>query len=129
MVTEKTDVAADVAESAADGTANDPVAVDVPTEKKRAVKRKAPKSSVSDPGGFCVYIGPTIQGVIQSGTVYSGTRDNAKTLLASAIEKYPLIARLIVTDKTFAEDRIKVKTAGNQLNVLYKKLASGQKTI
>jgi hypothetical protein len=37
-----------------------------------------------------------------------------------------LIAKLISTDKTIAEDRVKVKTAGNLLNVYYKKLANGK---
>lgn len=47
--------------------------------------------------------------------------------LAPALERYPLIASLIVTGDTLPEDRIKVKTAGNLLNVNYKKLASGRK--
>lgn len=75
---------------------------------------------------FCVYLGPTIHGVIQSGTIYNGNRKATEKALAEAIEKYPLIAKLIVTDKTLAEDRIKVKTSGNALNVFYRKLASGK---
>ena len=51
--------------------------------------------------------------------------DEVEKYLANAIKKYPLISNLIVTDKTLAEDRIKVKTAGNLLNVYYKKLLSG----
>lgn len=109
-------------ESTADSVTMDPAA------KKSSMKSKAAKPSASSAGDFCVYIGPTIQGVIQSGAVYSGTRKDAEALLVSAIEQYPLIAKLIVTDKTLAEDRIKVKKAGNQLNVLYKKLALGQRT-
>lgn len=80
---------------------------------------------VGEPVSFCVYIGPSIRGVIQSGTIYGKTLKETKVFLATAIEKYPLIAKLISTDKTFAEDRIKVKTAGNLLNVYYKKLSSG----
>ena len=101
----------------AETTAPDTPAVEEPTTAKAAK---------DDDTGFCVYLGPTIHGVIQSGTVYSGTRKTAETALASAIGKYPLIAKLIVTDKTLAEDRVKVKTAGNALNVFYRKLASGK---
>ena len=90
---------------------------------EKAGTAKAPKP---DNAEFCVYLGPTIHGVIQSGTVYSGNRKSAESLLAPAIAKYPLIAKLIVTDKTLAEDRVKVKTAGNVLNVFYKKLALGK---
>lgn len=111
-----------------DGGTVSEAAVDTPTEEKETPNSSTVKPSVNDADGFCVYIGPTIQGVIQSGTVYNGTRENAGTLLASAIEKYPLIAKLIVTDKTFSGDRIKVKTPGNHLNALYKRLATGQKT-
>lgn len=47
--------------------------------------------------------------------------------LAPALERHPLIASLVVTSDTLPVDRIKVKTAGNLLNVNYKKLASGRK--
>lgn len=95
-------------------------------EKVRA--SEAPTKQKTDDADFCVYLGPNIHGVIQSGTVYGGNRKTAETALATAIAKYPLIAKLIVTDKTIAEDRIKVKTAGNALNVFYKQLASGKST-
>lgn len=64
---------------------------------------------------FCVYLGPTIVGVIQYGTIYMGSKEQALKTAAAAIEKYPLIARLIVTSKTLAQDRIKIKTPGNLL--------------
>ena len=47
--------------------------------------------------------------------------------LGPALERHPLIASLVVTSDTLPADRIKVKTAGNLLNVNYKKLASGRK--
>lgn len=88
-------------------------------------KTKSVKASVKKPveDRFCVYIGPSIRGVIQSGTVYAGSKEKTEKFLSPAIEKHPLIAKLISTEMTFAEDRIKVKTAGNLLNVYYKKLA------
>lgn len=82
--------------------------------------------NVREPASFCVYIGPSIRGVIQSGTIYSGSLEETLKFLSPAIEKYPLIAKLISTDKTIAEDRVKVKTAGNLLNVYYKKLSTGK---
>jgi hypothetical protein len=44
-----------------------------------------------------------------------GSKEQALKTAAAAIEKYPLIARLIVTSKTLAQDRIKIKTPGNLL--------------
>lgn len=77
--------------------------------------------------GFCVYIGPTILGVIQSGTIYPGDREKALAAIAPAVELHPTIAHLVVTGDTLPEDRIKVKTPGNLLYVQYKQLASGKK--
>jgi hypothetical protein len=94
--------------------------------ESQVTKTTSAKKTVGEPGGFCVYIGPSIRGVIQSGTIYNGSRKKTEAFLSPAIEKYPLIAKLISTEKTFAEDRVKVKTSGNLLNVHYKKLASGK---
>ncbi|MDD2296802.1 MAG: hypothetical protein PHX79_03195 [Sphaerochaetaceae bacterium] len=91
-----------------------------------SISDEEPKKHVGDAGSFCVYIGPSIRGVIQSGTIYGKSLEETKMFLATAIEKYPLIAKLISTDRTIAEDRIKVKAAGNLLNVYYTKLASGK---
>ena len=91
------------------------------TEKPVAVKQ-----TKADDTKFCVYLGPTVHGVVQEGTVYQGDRKAVEAVLSAAIEKYPLIAKLIVTEKTIAVDRIKVKTAGNALNTFYVRLASGE---
>ncbi len=96
-------------------------------EEKTARKGVSKQKSDGKAAGFCVYLGPSIRGVIQSGTVYPGGRDTVLKELSPALERYPLIASLVVTGDTLPQDRIKVKTAGNLLNVNYKKLASGRK--
>lgn len=93
------------------------------SEKK--VKKISSAQNTADNGGFCVYLGPTITGVIQSGTVYSGTKTDVLNKISAAVNKYPLISSLVVTGKTLSEDRIKVKTPGNILYVNYKKLMLG----
>lgn len=85
------------------------------------------KKPVDDIGGFCVYIGPNIRGVIQSGTIYSNPKKQVVAELQREIEMHPQIASLIVSDDTLAIDRIKVKTPGNMLHVTYTQLATGQK--
>lgn len=74
--------------------------------------------------GFCVYIGPTILGVIQSGTVYQGSREQvlARAEMAEALTKYPLIAGLLVAGSRLPEARLKVKAPGNLLYINYQKL-------
>ena len=94
---------------------------------KTAKKKPAAPKKVADTGGFCVYLGPTMMGVIQRGTIYRGSRQEVLDALAPAIEKHPLIASLVVSDATLPEDRIKVKTPGNLLYVNYHKLAAGKK--
>lgn len=115
--------AAETAETNTTETAESVVTAEA-IETEKAATKTSQKKTVSNSSGFCVYIGPTIQGVIQSGTVYSGTREDAYKQLEAAIERYPLIAKMIVTGDTLATDRIKVKTPGNQLYALYHRLAS-----
>ncbi len=96
--------------------------VAVKTEKTE-IKKKAADSN--NAAGFCVYIGPTILSVIQSGTIYKGGRETVLTKLRDVIEKYPCVKPLVVTDKTLAHDRAKVKTPGNILYENYRKLLKG----
>lgn len=76
--------------------------------------------------GFSVYLGPTIPGLIQSGHIYGGSRDEALKDIAPIVEKHPLVASLLVDGDTLAVDRIKVKTPGNLLFANYEKLAAGE---
>ena len=47
---------------------------------------------------FCVYLGPTIVGVIQYGTIYMGSKEQALKTATAAIEKYPLIVASLSAD-------------------------------
>ncbi|MEG2623365.1 MAG: hypothetical protein RSC06_10745 [Clostridia bacterium] len=80
--------------------------------------------SVARSDGFCVYIGPSIRGCVQSGTIMPGTRDTALAACYDVIQQYPHIADLIVPSETIATDRMKVKTPGNLLNKYFNDLAS-----
>ena len=89
---------------------------------KTAKKKPAAPKKVADTGGFCVYLGPTMMGVIQRGTIYRGGRKEVLDSLAPVIEQ-----SLVVSYETLPADRIKVKTPGNLLYVNYHKLAKGMK--
>lgn len=97
------------------------------TPPKVAKKRPAAPKKSAESGGFCVYLGPTLMGVIQRGTIYRGGRREVLDTLTPVIEQHPLIASLVVSDDTLPADRIKVKTPGNLLYVNYHKLAKGMK--
>jgi hypothetical protein len=84
---------------------------------------KAPKADKPS-AGFSVYLGPSLAGVIQTMTIYPVGRDDALKLpeLALAVEKKPGIADLVVDGQTLPEDRIKVKTPGEELYEKYRSL-------
>lgn len=86
------------------------------------VKAKNGKAGAKS-AGFCMYIGPSILGTIQCSRILYGSRQDALRQLSSAIEKYPLIAALIVPGEKLPEARRKVKEPGNLLYVNYHRLA------
>lgn len=134
MAMKKIDTAPEAVGNDLTGTEPEPVSMETPELSKAEPAGTMPDKTANETpaessGGICVYLGPSIHGVIQSGTVYGGTKGEVKEQLAAVIKEYPLIARLIVTGETLAGDRIKVKTPGSLLNNAYKKLASGQKTV
>lgn len=99
-----------------------------PKAEEKAVEPTALEKKPESAGaGFCAYIGPTILGVIQSGTIYPGSRAEALEAIKAAVDARPLIAQLVVDGETLPVDRIKVKTPGNLLYVTYHKLAAGKK--
>lgn len=75
------------------------------------------------PSGFYMYIGPTLKGLIRSGTIYRGDKAHALEEARRAIEAQPLVKTLIVTGDYLPEARLKVKTPGNALYVNYRKIA------
>lgn len=81
------------------------------------------KAAEVNKSGVYVYIGPNIKGLIQTGSIYRGTREDAHKAAAAAIEKHPLVKTLIVSGDALPEARLKVKVPGNVLYANYKKLA------
>lgn len=90
-----------------------------------AVRKKETVKKTAEPE-FCVYLGPSIIGVIQTGTVLPGTKAESIESVRGAVERYPLIASLIVSGVSLPEAKIKVRTPGNLLYVNYHKLLSGK---
>jgi hypothetical protein len=90
---------------------------------KKEQPATTPKSAEVNKSGVYVYIGPNIKGLIQTGSIYRGTREDAHKAAAAAIEKHPLVKTLIVSGDALPEARLKVKAPGNVLYANYKKLA------
>lgn len=64
---------------------------------------------------YCVYLGPSIRGVIQYGAIIHSDYKNAVREMADGIERFPLIKNLIVTGEQLPAARQQIKTPGNGL--------------
>lgn len=95
-------------------------------EKTKAAQT-APKKGQEKAAGFCCYIGPNLKHLIQTGTIFKGTREQALEQAAQAIQANPLVKTLIVSGDTLARARVQVRTPGNMLYDSYKKLAGKEK--
>ena len=71
---------------------------------------------------FYIYLGPTIQGVIQNATIYTGTREEVLKKLERPIAKYPRIKVLLVSGNRVVEDRDNVNRPGTRLYAEYHRL-------
>ena len=79
--------------------------------------------SRSDRSGFYCYIGPNLNKLIQTGTIFRGTREEALSKAEAAIQAQPLVKTLIVSGDALPAARLKVKTPGNVLYANYRTLA------
>ena len=89
------------------------------TEPAKVPEKKEAKKAAP----FFVYLGPTIQGVIQNASIYA-SREEAEKILADAIEKFPRIRTLLISGETIAEDRINVTKPGTRLYAEYHRLVN-----
>ena len=89
---------------------------------KKEQPAAAPKAAEANTSGFYIYIGPNIKGLIQTGSIYRGTREDAYKAAAAAIEKYPKVMSLIVSGDALPDARLRVKAPGNILYINYNEL-------
>lgn len=84
--------------------------------------KRRPPDVVTPSDTEWVYLGPTIMGKIQNGTILFGTKE---AILANApvAAEFEEIENLIVPVRRLPEDLKNVKTPGNALYVIYRTLA------
>ena len=83
--------------------------------------------TVSETDKVYVNIGPSIRGLIMSGSIFRGTRRKVVSMLSVVLEKYPKVERLLVPSEELAEARKKIKIEGNSLSNAYRTLLSDNK--
>ena len=84
-------------------------------------------SPAKEPDTVYVYVGPTVKGVVQNGAIMTGTRDAVLFRLRDAVERYPMIAELLVRDTELAAARKKIKDGGNALAGAYRTMCAAVK--
>lgn len=84
------------------------------------------RSPTAAPGTeYCIYLGPTIIGVVQQGTVFPMPKDKAVASIPR-IAEYPEIASLVFSGAELPKARISVRTHGTLAHHNYTKLTSRQ---
>ena len=90
---------------------------------KNTANSSTPSVGQSDRNGIYCYIGPSLRGLIQHGTIWRGTRADALAAAQVAIDVQPLVKTLIVSGDALSAARCKVKTPGNALYENYRRVA------
>ena len=92
-----------------------------------AVKKpKKPETHASE-AAFCAYLGPSIRGSITKGQIFPLTKAQVVAELAPLLERYPLIADLIVDGDELPAARSRIAQTNSLLHKTYEKLVKGQK--
>lgn len=71
-----------------------------------------------------MYLGPSIRGYIQTGTIYRGTMETVKAGLSAVIEKYPDVERLIVPEDELIIEKSKMRNGEGSRAAAYRRLAN-----
>ena len=77
----------------------------------------------ADESGVYVYIGPTIRGSVQNGSIFRGSE---KDKVIERVEDKEHVKRLIVRDIDLATAKEKLRKGGNSLSVAYHALLSAK---
>ena len=100
--------------------------VDTTTNETEKTENRAVETTETEPETVkLIYIGPTLpKAALKTNSIFDGTDKEIKEHLQPVIEKYPLVAKLLVPTRELAEKKDKVHTAGNILNKYYSDLVS-----
>lgn len=80
------------------------------TRPVTTAKCKSARKTLAETAGVFCYVGPSISGVIQEGTVYAGTRNEIEQRLWAAIESFPGVKSMIVPGESLAKVRQGLKS-------------------
>ena len=78
--------------------------------------KKAKTQKQDAPPDFCAYIGPTLRGVVQSGTLFPCSRTELLDRMSAVSAKYPEFGYLVVQGKDLAGARKTINQPGTLLH-------------
>lgn len=92
-----------------------------------------PDENKKNSNHFCVYIGPSILGLLSTQQVFRGTKEDALRQIKEAVKKYPQYApRFMIPDDELPRARLQIRQKGTLLYTTYQKflkvLREGGKT-
>lgn len=86
------------------------------------INKKQAKDT-AETGGIFVYIGPTIRGVVQNGSIFRGSE---KDKVIERVDDKEHVKRLMIRDVDLATAKEKLRKGGNSLSVAYCALLSAK---
>lgn len=81
--------------------------------------KKAKTQKREETPDFCAYIGPTIRGVVPSGTLFPYTRAELLEKMSGVCADYPELRHLVIEGKRLAQARKEIQRTGTLLHTKY----------
>lgn len=79
-----------------------------------AVKKTKTQKQAA-PNDFCAYIGPTVRGFVQQGTIFPDSKDKVLDRMVSVCKRYPEFSFFVIQGQDLADARKAIKKPGTLL--------------
>ena len=84
-----------------------------------------PQESPQEAQETLVYVGPSLpRGLLKQNSIFVGTRVQVEKSLEEAINRYPMVKKMLVPVSKLAEAKVKIASQGNILHKYYADIVS-----
>ena len=90
--------------------------------------KRTPEEAGGKSAGYSIYMGPSLKGILQTGTIIPGSVKEAlrRPEIVIALNHKPSLKALIVDGADFPKAMAELKTQGSDLYKLYRRIASNE---